>query len=276
MKTKRLLTHISLFVFILIISVSGFAKEELFESKWAAQPVTIDGLGDDWDGDVFTTEKKVKVDYAIRNDAQNMYVLFIFRDPQYLSTVNATGITLYYNIEGKKNKDHAFNFVQRKVGPDELIAYLESRGEVLSEEQKQSIKTKPAYNVFMTDRVGKKDEEISGKVQAADAQKPVFKLSRKGNEFIYEIRVPLIKSETSPRGMGVEPGQTVKIGFEWGGMTKELAERLKNQGGAISQEGRAGGMIDSRSSTGGAPSGTSRRMPKKYDFWFDVKLAENQ
>ncbi len=276
MKTKRLLTHIPLFVFILIISASAFAKEELVESKWAAQPVTIDGLGDDWEGDAFTTEKKVKVDYAVRNDAQNMYVLFIFKDPEYLSTVNATGITLYYNTEGKKKKDHAFNFVQRKVGPDELIAYLESRGEVLSEEQKQSIKAKPAYTIFMTDRVGKKDEEISERVQAADAQKAGFKISKKGSEFIYEFRVPLIKSETSPRGMGVEPGQTVKIGFEWGGMTKELAERLKNQGGGISQEGRAGGMIDTRSGTSGAPTGASRRMPKKYDFWFDVKLAENQ
>jgi len=261
---------------MLIISASGFAKEELVESKWAAQPVTIDGLGDDWEGDVFVTEKKMKVDYAVRNDAQSMYVLFIFRDPEYLSTVNATGITLYYNTEGKKNKDHAFNFALRKVGPDELIAYLESRGEVLSEEQKQSIKTKPAYNVFMTDRVGKKDEEISEKAQTADAQKPGFKISKKGSEFIYEFRVPLIKSETSPRGMGVEPGQTVKIGFEWGGMTKELAERLKNQGGGISQEGRAAGIIDTRSGTGGAPSGASKRMPKKYDFWFDVKLAENQ
>jgi hypothetical protein len=276
MKTKRLLTHIPLFVFILIISVSGFAREELVESKWAAQPLTIDGLGDDWEGVVFITEKKVKVDYAVRNDAQNMYVLFIFKDKKYLSTVNFTGITLYYSTEGKKKKDHAFNFAQRKVGPDELIAYLESRGEVLSEEQKQSIKAKPAYNIFMTDRVGKKDEEISEKFQAAGAQRPGFKMSRKGSELIYEFRVPLIKSETSPRGMGVDPGQTIKIGFEWGGMTKALAERLKNQGGGISQEGRAGGTIDSRRTTGGAPSGASRRMPKKYDFWFDVKLAANQ
>lgn len=275
MIAKKILIHISLAAFILIITMAGFAREDLVQSKWAAQPVTIDGQGDDWSGVELTTEKKVKVDYAIRNDAENMYVLFIFKDPQYLSTINHTGITMYFNTEGKKDKDEGFHFIQKQVEPDELIAYLKRRGQVLTEQQIQSIKSKPGYVVFMAERLKKDDEEEFEGVSTSEALLPGFKISREDKTFTYEFRVPLVHSETSPEGIGAKPGESLKIGFEWGGMTKELAKKIQ-AGGDISEESRAGGVIDSRRTTGGAPSSASRRMPKKYDFWCDVKLAQSQ
>ena len=280
MNAKRIFTHISLVIFMVVIATIGFPKEKLVESKWAAQLPMIDGLDDDWSGDVMTSEKKVKVDYAVRNDAQNMYVLFIFKDLKYMSTINATGITLYYNTEGKKKKDHAFHFIKRKVTPDELIAYLEKRGEVLTEQQVQSIKSKPAFSVYMAERVGKKDKEISETAPTPATLNPDFKINVKGKEFIYEFRVPLIKSETSPRGMGVEPGQSLKIGFEWGGMTDELRKAMSARTRAqsdlgVSREGGAS-IIDSTRGKSGIPRRSSRAMPKKHSFWVDVKLAQNQ
>lgn len=279
MNSKRLLTHIFLAVFILTFASSGFSADNIVQSKWTAQPLTIDGLDDDWEGDEMTSEKKVKVDFAVRNDTQNMYVLFVFKDPKYLSSINATGITLYYNTEGKKKKDHAFHFIKKKVSGEELIAYLKKRGEVLSEEQMQSIEPTNTYSVYMTERVGKRDKEISITAPIPAILNPGFKTNKKGDAFIYEFKVPLIKSETSPRGMGIEPGQSLKIGFEWGGMTEELMKRLRAQSGQgdASVEGRAGSVIDSRrGGATGAPRSSSGRMPKKHSFWVDVKLARNQ
>lgn len=275
MNAKRFLTHISFIAFILIITTSGFAKEDLVQSVWAAQPLSIDGQSNDWSGVELTTEKKVKVDYAVRNNAENLYVLFIFKDPEYLSTINYTGITLYFNTEGKKKKDEGFHFIRKQVSPDELIAYLETRGQDLSEQQIQSIKSKPGYVVFMAERLKKDEEEGIKAGQAAEALLPGFKMGRQDKDIIFEFRVPLIQSEISPEGIGAKPGQSLKIGFEWGGMTKELAKRIQ-AGGDISQESRAGEVIDSRRTSGGAPSSASRRMPKKYDFWCDVKLAQSQ
>lgn len=273
MNAKKLMTHISLVIFMFVISTIGFSKDKSVESKWAAQPPTIDGLDDDWKEIVLTSEKKVKVDYAIRNNAQNLYVLFVFKNPKFLSTINATGITLYFNTEGKKKKDHSFYFIRKQVGPDELIAYLERRGETLTEEQIQTIKAKPAYVVYMAERQEKKGKEVIKATQIPGTLKPAFKINIKGKEVIYEFRVPLAKSEISPLGIGAEPGHTVKIGFEWGGMTKAVAERMKRQGGNIAGEGNVyrGNIRD----TGSAPRGT-RGMPKKYSFWVDIKLAQNQ
>lgn len=274
MNVKRLFTHLSLVTFMLVLAMTGYSKEESVESKWAVQPLTIDGLDDDWTGDVLTSEKKLKVDYAVRNDAQNIYVLFVFKDPKFLSTINDSGITLYFNTEGKKKKDHSFHFIKQQVAPDELIAYLERRGELLTEEQRQTIKEKPGYIVYMAERVGKKDKEAAEATQIPDILKPAFRIYRKGKEVIYEFRVPLAKSETSPDGIGADPGRTVKVGFEWGGMTEELLKRRSGAGAGRGQD--AEDSVYRVSSKSDASATRKPSMPKKYNFWVDVKLAQNQ
>ncbi len=275
MDAKKYYPYISLVVFMLIIAAAGFAGEEVIKSMWPSQPLMIDGLADDWTEVVLTTEKSVEVDYAFRNDAQNMYVIFVFKNPKYLSTINATGITLYFNTEGKKKKDHGIHFNKKQVTPEELIAYMEKQGEVVTEEQRQSIKSKPGYMAYMVEKVGKKDKDASEAAQTPVTSRPNFRINQKGKELVFEFQIPLAKSETSPEGIGVEPGQNIKIGFEWGGMTEELLKRMgARTGGDISRESGAGSVIDSRRSTGSAPSG--RSVPKKHSFWIDVQLAQNQ
>jgi uncharacterized membrane protein YgcG len=284
MNSKKLTPHILMAAFVLALAVIGYSAEDIVQSKWAVQPPIIDGLDTEWAGAEMIFEKKAGVDYAIRNDAQNMYVLFVFNNPKYLSNINMTGFTLYYNLEGKKKKTHAFHFSRTKLSGEELIAYLKKRGEVLTEQQMQAIDPQKTYSVFMTERTGKKDEDIAVTAPIPGVLNPGFKIDRKGEAFIYEFVIPLIKSETSPRGMGVEPGQSLKLGFEWGGMTEALMKRLSAGGGGgdASGEGRAGSVIDStrggrsRGGSGGAPRSASGRMPKKYAFWIDVRLAQNQ
>ena len=130
----------------------------------------------------------------------------------------------------------------------------------------------------MTERTGKKDEDIPTVAPVPGMVNPGFKISKKGEALVYEFIIPLLRAETSPRGMGVEPGQNLKLGFEWGGMTEGMMKRLSAQaGGDASDEGRAGSVIDSRrGGAGGAPGSASGRMPKKYSFWIDISLAKNQ
>ncbi|MBN1271084.1 MAG: hypothetical protein JXB26_02335 [Candidatus Aminicenantes bacterium] len=269
MNTKKFFAGLFFVALVFLINTMGFARDQVIESTWSLQPLNIDGSDKDWQGATLMTEKKVKVNYAVMNDAEYIYVLFIFRDPQYLTNINQTGMTIYFNTEGKKKKNEGFNFIQKKATPEELIAYLKKQGQVLTDQQIQSIKSKPQYILFMAERIGKKDE--LSVVQSAQALQPGFKTGQKEKDIIFEFKVPLAHSEFSPEGIGIEPGQSLKIGFEWGGMTEELTKRLRDQGVNISEGG-----IDSGRTTGGAPSAASRRMPKKYDFWFDVQLAPNR
>jgi hypothetical protein len=77
----------------------------------------------------------------------------------------------------------------------------------------------------------------------------------------------------------MEPGKTVKVGFEWGGLTERMkAQRMARleQGTARKAERRTReDKVTGAQRTGGS-SGDVRlsKGPKKYSFWVDVELAQ--
>ena len=279
MNTKKFLGFALVAFFLLVFSITGFSKDNTVTSKWTVQPPIIDGLSDDWTGDVFSSEKKIDVHYAVRNDTQNMYVLLVFKDKKSLSSISGTGITLYYDIQGKKKKDYAHNFIKRQVTADELITYLGQQGQVLTEEKIQSIRAKDAYVVYLAEKAGKKNKDDTTAAPGPDAIMPGFKINTQDGAVIYEFKIPLLKSETSPEGIGIGPGQSLKLGFEWGGMSDEMRKQrdraAAGASGDVSREGLGRGAIDTNS-VGRAMPGATRdgAIPKKHSFWIDVKLAQ--
>ena len=97
MKKQVFLKTFLLFFLILALSLTGFSKSKKIASNWVVFPLTIDGSYDEWGDDALNFEKKVGVNYAFRNDAENLFILFIFKDPKYLSSISATGMTLWFN-----------------------------------------------------------------------------------------------------------------------------------------------------------------------------------
>ena len=99
---------------------------------------------------------------------------------------------------------------------------------------------------------------------------------------VCEFRIPLSR-------IGAEPGQTVKLGFEWGGMTNQILRDM--MAGRADQSVSAGdggvrsdsGFGDSESGTEGAGGfgatgggvGEMGRNPRyaKHAFWVEAKLA---
>ncbi|MFQ6069464.1 MAG: hypothetical protein ACE5LC_02945 [Candidatus Aminicenantales bacterium] len=55
-----------------------------------------------------------------------------------MSTILQTGITLWFNTEGKKKKEYGINFLKKKVTPEVYIAYLEKTRGLLSEGNESS------------------------------------------------------------------------------------------------------------------------------------------
>jgi hypothetical protein len=253
--------------------------EDVVQSKWAASPPKIDGLNQEWTEDSLSVEKGVRVDYAFRNDDRNLYILFIFRDPKYLSTINMTGITLYFNTMGKKSKDFGVRCLRKIVTGEQLVARLESQGTILTEEQKQEILGKPQYIVFDVAAVNKKGEELPPAASPEGIEPPGFKIAQQEGAVVYEFRIPLASREVHPAGAGAEPGKVLKVGFEWGGLTKQMrAAAMRGQGGPttgtdMSGEKRTGQYGDELSPAGVRPGAAP---PPKHSFWVDVKLAPKE
>ncbi|MEW5902347.1 MAG: hypothetical protein AB1715_12855, partial [Acidobacteriota bacterium] len=141
------------------------------------------------------------------------------------------------------------------------------------------------YISFESNAVNKKGEVIPAP-QTSDVEPPVFRVMAKEKTVIYEFRVPLAGRDAHPAGIGAQPGSTIKVGFEWGGMTKEMREAMLAKLGAegtaamatdVSMEESIGGGREDEGMRSGSSLDRMRRSgPKKYDFWIDVKLAQGE
>lgn len=281
MKNMKKLFWISLMLFA--ICASGFSKDLAVSSVWTTVTLDIDGSNADWAEDVMNTEEKLSIDLAFRNDSDFLYVLFMFKDPEFMSSISSTGLTLYFNTEGKKKKQYGMKFVRQTVTADQFITILEQQRGALTEEQKQEVRSRKNYSIRRY-KIINKGKEIDIPTDVEQAQRAIFRteMNKETKTAIYEIAIPLEKSAEKATGIGTEAGQAIKVGFEWGGLTPELrAELVKRVGdrqAAANADRGTSNIKQERSGQRGSSASMSsvvgRMAPKKYSFWVDLQIAK--
>jgi hypothetical protein len=270
---------------LIILALPAAAAEETVQSMWASAPLTVDGVPNEWDESTPIIDNGSKLEYALRNDGLNLYIIMVFRNPQPgtranvypKSTLDYTGMKIYFTTGDKKRKDYGVLFQKKQYTADALIASLEQQGRTLTEERKAEIRKKETHIVFTEELIKPRKAEVE---PLGDADPPMFRTIDQGPLTVGEFRIPLAR-------IGVQPGQTVKLGFDWGGMTNQIlrdmmagradqsvaaADRgVSAEGGWRDSSGEGGGEI--RGMGGGV--GEMGRNPryKKHAFWIDAKLA---
>jgi len=279
MRNKIFARTFLLSLVLLAVCFVGFSKEKAVESIWVGSSLTIDGLDDDWVGDTLNFEKKFEVDYAFKNDAENLYVLFVFKDPLFLSTIKDTGITFWINTEGKKKKKYGITFKMRKVSAEDIISLLEKQKGPLSEDEKNNIRSKPNYIFYQGDVRDKKGNILTPTALGGELPMPIFRSQPKQKMTVYEFVMPLRILEKLSAKHKMEPGKTVKIGFEWGGLTERMiAQRMARLEQAATRESKKATETIARKdlrSDGSLDTGL-KKGTKKYSFWVDVELAQEE
>ncbi len=276
MRKLAILKTSLIFMMILTLSVPASSKEKAVVSNWTAASLNVDGSYDEWGDDILNSEQKMSVDYAFRNDGENLFILFIFKDPKYLSTINAKGMTIWFNTEGKKKKKYGITFIKKRISADAFISVLEQQKGALSEGEKNNIRTNPYYFLHNTKVINKDSKSASQDARNREIKPAIFRSMRQNKMVVYEFAVPLKRVIENAPGIGTEPGKIIKVGFEWGGMTKEMIEALakRRADAALRPEraNRSGGSWSKASASGSARPGGGRNT-KKYSFWVDVQLA---
>ena len=272
-------------VLVLAIVLVARAKEKSVDSIWAAAPLKVDGLADDWESDPFHVEKKVKAEYAFRNDSDSLYVFFKFNDAKYLSSIEITGMVLWIDIEGKKNKDLGVKFTKKKISADEYISILEKKQGSINDEQKESLRASEFYFISEAEAVDKKGNPLKQNEGDEAVKGAAFNVSVQQDAVTYEFRVPLKNLIKAISESDAEPGEVLGVGFEWGGLTDEMRKAYMKgdaSGGTgrmgISEGGRGGGGGQGVGFDGASPAGLTalRKMTKKYSFWTVVRMAKSQ
>lgn len=275
MKVSLIVKIVFFFFLILTGRLVLSAKEPQVISSWAINPVKVDGSADDWTDVSFHSEKKLSIDYAFKNDGQHLFIIFKFKDPRYLSTIRETGITIWFNLEGKRKKHYGLNFVKEKLPAEAFISYLEHRKGPLSEEEKNNIKRNPFYFIHRV-RVINKKAKSSASTSGQEVELAVFRQSVHNKEVVYEFSIPLKRETAQTIGVGSAPGKVVKVGFEWGGLTAQMkAARAARSQLQAETPMRPAVSPQSAIDRGTGARGTPRigLGAKKYLFWVDVELA---
>jgi len=213
----------------LLLFLIGFAFSDdmMAQSQWTASPLKVDGLDEEWLSDNLYFEKKANVNFAFRNDGRNLYILFVFRNPKSLSTIDATGMTIYCSPEGIKQKNNGIIFIKKNIPADQFITLLENQGTLLTEEEKGLFRFRSQYPIFEAYAIDNTEKILMPAGPQPDVEPPAFRAAKKENIVTYEFRIPLASRERHPAGIGAEPGKTIKVFFEWGGSAKK---NTKSQG----------------------------------------------
>ncbi len=281
MKRKPILVFVFSSLAVICLCLLLQAKDKTVQSSWAASPVVIDASVEEWSDEVFISRNNPDVDVAIRNDAQNLYLLFIIRNNEFLSTLEATGLTIYLDPQTKKKRDYGFRFFRRRVSAEEFIRVLEKLGQVLSDDQKAEIKTRPSYLLYDCEINEKKKVLPLESIANQGVELPTFHYVKQTERTVFELRIPLVRGG-EPSGVRTAPGSTLSLGFEWGGLTREMQAARLARAAAASERGveretaseshaRGSRMEDVSTST--ASPGLGRSAPRKYSFWLSVRLA---
>lgn len=255
----KLLGTAMLTIFCLGLSTPATADDLTAASAWAAGAVRVDGASDEWAGDAATVHPKTKATFAARNDGDYLYLLLTFPDPGFLSTLDRSGVTVYFDGRGEKKKDRGLKFTKVMLTPDQLIARRRSQGKELTDAQLAEIRSKPFHPMFMFGIINKKDHALMA--HARPALSPDFNAAQEGEARVYEIKIPLVRDENQPFGIGADPGGALMVGVEWGGRTEAPSQQEADFTRRISDRDAPGVETQIRKGT------------PKYTFWVAVTLA---
>jgi len=255
-------------------------EDKIAESAWTSAPVQIDGSNADWPPESLALWKDFNVSYGFRNDANFLYLIAVFNDPKFLSSLDQTGMFFWINAENKDKKTYGLHFYQKSITADQLIAEMEKSGQTLTEEKKAGLKAHPQYLKLACDAVNKKGQPIPSPVQRTGT----FRYVKGKANAVFEAAIPLALLNDPAGAAALDPDKAFKFGIEWGGLTEEMKKARATQIG--DQSVRASGdesSLDAQVSEGheggrdyspDASLASMRRGPRQYSFWINLKISE--
>jgi hypothetical protein len=287
-------TSIAIIAVVAALAALGLAADQKIASLWQSGPMTIDGVAQEWETSEPVFDEGSQVQYALRNDGSNLYIIMVFRTPDPRtrakvypkSTLDYTGMKIYFTTGTKKSKDYGILFQKKQYTADALIANMEKRGQVVSEAEKAEIRKKETHIVFTEEVIKPKSAAAAG--EAGESDPPMFRAVDKGPLSVCEFRIPLNRVNALG-GIGAKPGEQIMLGFEWGGMTNQILRDMM-AGRADQSVGASDRATEFRSGTAdslaggdeggsiagmGGGTGDMRRDTRyiKHAFWISATLA---
>ncbi len=261
-------------VALLAASLTGCKGIPELDSQWAAMEIQVDGAFSDWSEIPTTYFEEEQIVFGLANDSANLYLLFRFRDPMWIRSMTANGLTIWLDANGKNDK----RFMLRYKGgpsPEEMMQFAgQGRGLPEGTDEKsgrfRGPDRGPGRNEFVCYI---KDVIVEKEIDPEGSQGPSAAYGRDQDSFVYEFSVPLGESRVRDYGLGTTPGRPLGIGLKWGGGERGRRFAGRDDGfGSGAEFGPPGGQPPGRGE-GRTPSGGRPQLPQETKVWLKSKLA---
>jgi len=280
-KNLTALSAKALLLFILAgsILVAGCKTQEV-ETNWSAEPVKVDGEMTEWPTGSTVYFEDSGVQLGLRNDNENVYILFRFSNQAWARVIRMGGVTLWLDNSGKKKKDLGIRYTGGPPLSELQRMGTSSRGgfrETLTPEQQQRLQDREETAVDQITFIDKKSkQEITLRTDGSGG--PAAHFASPQGIYTYEFSIPLKKSDVFDYGIGAKPGQIICLGLEWGGMSMGDRQRTRGErGGDRGGEGRGdrggGRRGGDRGGMGRDRGGSREQAPKEQELWVKTQLA---
>lgn len=256
-------------------------------SHWSSGEITIDGDATEWK-DRLTYYEKQDLSLAMANDGKYLYVCLVVESPETKRKLMGMGTVLWLDSSGGKKKEFGIRYPLGMRGGEQRTTRQQARDEDGSFDRG---KARKAFDSSLTDlEILGPEKEDRKRLILAEVPGIEAKIFSDRESMVYELKVPLAKSETTPYAIGSAVGAEIGVGIVT--PTRKQGQRQGRRGGPGgrgggpgSGGGKGGGSSyggNSGGSYGGGGRGGSGRgggggqrsqMPKPVKLWLQVNLS---
>jgi hypothetical protein len=269
---------------LLSLSILGTAGCRSFstfsvDSRPTDQKIVVDGRSDDWSGKTYVVGDG-EVSVGFMNDGEDLYICLLAQNDALREQIMAGGLIVWIDPKGGEKKTLGIKFPLGRPakGPRERPRDDQKPRDEENEEAPGSDpppENAPAGLEIVTSEKGAPrgyDPNEAPGIETAIEPSRGF--------LVYEIKIPLARSESRPYAVGAAPGEVVGIGFETGKIDrgKEPRGEDDDRPGAGGQPpmggGAMGGGMRGRGGMGpGGGFGMEPNLPAELKIWAFVRLA---
>ncbi|MEQ6166135.1 hypothetical protein AAOE16_02980 [Ekhidna sp. MALMAid0563] len=221
--------------------------------------ISVDGSNEDWPHLVHF-EKEAGMLYGVTHDQENLYVLARFYEDDAKRRVISSGLTVWIDPDGKKNREIGVSYPVIGSQPKR-----ERNRDVQNSRKEKELDDNQLENI-MIQGVFSDDMQITQKSHLVIDLDVMIGFDSTRN-LLYELKMPLaLLKQKAKKDIG-----KIAIGFELSGPTRPINVISPVSGGGAGR-GR-GGMRPGGGRRGSGPSGTQRVTPNQtISFWYQVEL----
>jgi hypothetical protein len=256
-----------------LLALAGCATFNTYttESHAVSQPITIDGLTDDWPGELYVVPNE-RMSIGYQNDGRYLFVAMIIEDSFQRYQVMSQGLTIWFDPKGGTVKSFGIRYplglppgrrpAPRPGAEGEGLTLSNLPDDALAELEIVHSEKEPGRRISVVDA---KSEGLEIKVVPGTGL------------LVYEMKILLATDAAHPLGIGAPPGSVVGIGFETPKYDPSAAARPAPAGGTGGAGNPPTGGMSGRGGYGGSGGMGGRSglmgLSEPLKIWAIVQLA---